>query len=99
MLLGYPATIMLTGSHSCGKIPNMTTVTADERKRVRIPDARPGQVFTYVNNGNGSYTLTPIQPETTERFPRGSLLKYFTPEKDKEETQILAACVQYPEPE
>ena len=50
----------------------MTTVTADERKRVRIPDAQPGQVFTCVNNGNGSYTLTPIQPETKERFPRGS---------------------------
>src|SRR2546430_1169887 len=55
-----------------------------------------GRFFTYINNGDGSYTLTPIQPETKERFPRGSLLKYFTPEKDKEETQILAACVQYP---
>jgi len=82
-----------------GKSPEMTTVTADERKRVRIPDAQPGQVFAYTNNGNGSYTLTPIQAEARERFPRGSLLKYFTPEKDKEEAQIFAACVQHPEPE
>ena len=79
--------------------PHVTTVTADDRKRVRIPDAQPGQVFAYINNGNGSYTLTPIYPETKERFPRGSLLKYFTPEKNEEEKQIFAACVQSPEPE
>jgi len=74
----------------------MTTVTADERKRVRIPDAQPGQVFAYINNGNGSYTLTPIRPEIKERFPRGSLLKYFTPEKSKEELAILSGCTLEP---
>jgi len=63
---------------------------------VRLPDAKTGQVFAYANNGDGSVTLTPVQPEAKERFPRGSLLKYFTLEKDKEEAQILAGCVQHP---
>ena len=77
----------------------MTILTVDDRKRVRLPDARPGQVFVYANNGDGTVTLTPIQAEAKERFPRGSLLKYFTAEKDKEEAQILAGCVQHPESE
>ena len=77
----------------------MTTITVDDRKRVRLPDAKPGQVFAYANNGDGSVTLTPVQPEAKERFPRGSLLKYFTPEKDKDEAQIFAGCAQHPEPE
>ena len=77
----------------------MTIITVDDRKRVRIPDAKPGQVFAYANNGDGSFTLTQVQAEAKERFPRGSLLKYFTPEKDKEEAQIFAGCVQHPEPE
>ena len=77
----------------------MTIITVDDRKRVRIPDAKPGQVFAYANNGDGSFTLTQVQAEAKERFPRGSLLKYFTPEKDKEEAQILAGCVQHPESE
>ena len=75
----------------------MTTITVDERKRVRLPDAKPGQVFAYANNGDGSLTLTPVRAEGKERFPHGSLLKYFTPEKDKEEAQIFAGCVQRPE--
>ena len=77
----------------------MTTLTADERKRVRIPDAKPGQVFEYHHNGDGSVTLTPLQAGPEERFPRGSLLKYFTADKDTEEEKIFAGCVQHPDPE
>ena len=32
-----------------------------------------------------------------EAFPRGSLLKYLTPERDKEELAILSGCVKGPE--
>jgi hypothetical protein len=32
-----------------------------------------------------------------EAFPRGSLLQYFTPERDKEELAILSGCVKGPE--
>lgn len=39
----------------------MKTLTADDQKRVRIPDAKPRQVFAYENAG-GKVTLTPVEP-------------------------------------
>ena len=74
--------------------PQMSTVTADDRKRVRIPDAKPGQVFAYENNADGSVTLTPIKLGAKLRFPRGSLKKYVTPENNREMLRILKGCVQ-----
>jgi hypothetical protein len=68
------------------------TVTTDKYRRVRLPDAKPQQVFAYANTGNGSITLTPVKAERKERFPRGSLLKYFTPERNKEELERLSGC-------
>ena len=68
------------------------TLTVDDQKRVRIPDAKPRQVFAYANNGDGTLTLTLVKAEANEAFPRGSLLKYFTPEKNKEELALLSGC-------
>jgi hypothetical protein len=51
----------------------MITATVDDRKRVRLPDAKPGQVLAIQDNGDGSITLTPVKPDTKEPFPRGSL--------------------------
>jgi len=70
---------ILESIRSMWEIPRMSTVTADDRKRVRIPDAKPGQVFAYENNADGSVTLTPIKIEAKHRFPRGTLKKYITP--------------------
>ena len=70
----------------------MHTVTTDKYKRVRLPDAKPQQVFAYANTGDGSITLTPVKVEKKERFPRGSPLKYFTPERNKEELERLSGC-------
>jgi len=53
----------------------MTTATVDDRKRVRLPDAKPGQVLAIRDNGDGSITLIPVKPDTKEPFPRGSLRK------------------------
>ena len=53
----------------------MHTVTADKYKRVRLPDAKPQQVFAYANTGE-NITLTPIKTEHKPRFPKGSLVKY-----------------------
>ena len=39
----------------------MKTLTVDDQKRIRIPDARPRQVFAYENRG-GTVTLTPVEP-------------------------------------
>ena len=75
----------------------MTAATADDKKRVRIPDARPGQVVSIKSNRDGSWTLVPLNAERKERFPRGSLLKYFTAEKNAVETEIAKGFVQGPE--
>ena len=70
----------------------MSTLTVDGYKRIRIPDAKPGQVFAYENEG-GRIVLTPmVKNKPQEHFPRGSLLKYFTPEKDAEETVTFKGC-------
>ena len=39
----------------------MHTVVTDKQKRVRIPDAKPGQVWAYELNGQ-TVTLTPVKP-------------------------------------
>ncbi len=75
----------------------MKTLTVDSSKRIRIPDAKPKQVFAYENHGNGTITLTQVKAELKQRFPRGSLLKYLTPERDREQLAILKGCVQGPE--
>jgi len=81
------------------EIPTVKTLTADAAKRVRIPDAKPHQVFSYEPNEDGSITLVPVKSERKPRFPKGSLLKYLTPERDKEQLAILKSCVQHPKPE
>jgi len=75
----------------------MKTLTVDDQKRIRIPDAKPRQVFAYENHGNGTITLTEVKAERAQRFPRGSLVKYLTPERDREQLEILQGCVQGPE--
>ena len=78
----------------------MNTITVDDRKRVRIPEAKPGQVFDLAANSDGSYLLIPVKAEHKPRFPRGSLRKYFTGElgrkRDREETAIASGCLQGP---
>ncbi len=54
----------------------MHTITADNQKRIRIPDAKPGQVFAYTDNGDGSILLTPVKAEAKEPFPPGSLVDH-----------------------
>jgi len=71
----------------------MKTLTVDDQKRIRIPDAKPRQVFAYENHGNGTITLTEVKAERKERFPRGSLVKYLTRQRDREQLEILKGCV------
>ena len=79
------------------EIPLMKTLTVDANNRVRIPDTKPKQVFAYESTSDGTVTLTPVKADRKGRFPRGSLLKYLTPERDKEQLAILKGCVQAPE--
>ena len=70
----------------------MKTLTVDAHKRIRIPDAKPKQVFAYENEGNGRLVLTVVRAETQEPFPPGSLKKYITPERDAEMLELLKGC-------
>lgn len=54
----------------------MVTLKADNKRRVAIPDIKPGQVFAFENHGDGSFTLTVVKAERKEPFPPGSLTKY-----------------------
>jgi bifunctional DNA-binding transcriptional regulator/antitoxin component of YhaV-PrlF toxin-antitoxin module len=38
-----------------------------------------------------------VAKKTEEQFPPGSLVNYFTPERDKEELAILSECAKGPE--
>ncbi len=45
----------------------MHTLTADKQKRVRIPDAKPGQVFAYETDQTGTiitlHTVKKVEPQ------------------------------------
>jgi hypothetical protein len=75
----------------------MKTLTVDDHQRIRIPEAKPNQVFVCEPQGTGSILLIPVNSDQPEVFPRGSLSKYFTPERDEAETAIASGCVQCPE--
>ena len=78
----------------------MTTATVDDRKRVRLPDAKPGQVLTIEPGPNGGWFLAPVvKAETADPFPRGSLLKYVTSEYNREQLEVLKGCVLGPGPD
>ena len=68
------------------------TLKVDAHKRVRIADLRPGQVLSYTNNGDDTFTLMLVKAAAKPTFPPGSLLKYFTRAKNKEELDLLAGC-------
>ena len=71
----------------------MHTLVVDSKKRVRLPDAKPNQVFVYEQQGDGCFLLTRlVKHEPAEAFPRGSLKKYLTRRKAKEELVLLKAC-------
>ena len=42
----------------------MPTTQADEKRRVTIPDATPGDVFEVRNPGNGDFLLVRVSPTT-----------------------------------
>jgi hypothetical protein len=73
------------------------TLTVDDYQRIRLPNVKPRTRFAYENRGDGTITLTQVTKRGKEPFPRGSLAKYLTPERDREQLAILKGCVQGPE--
>jgi hypothetical protein len=70
----------------------MHTVVVDSKRRVRLPDAEPNQVYAYVQR-EGQILLTRlVEARPEESFPPGSLKKYLTQRKAQEELQLLKGC-------
>lgn len=55
-------------------ITNVITTKADNRKRLVVPLAKPGQVYAVGENADGSFTLTAVMP-TQESNPQCRLAK------------------------
>jgi len=70
----------------------MTTLKVDDRQRVRLPEAKPGQVLAYENPGDGRYILTVVTVKTEEPFPPGSLKKFVTAQSNREMLGLLKGC-------
>jgi hypothetical protein len=45
----------------------MKTLTVDDRQRVRLPQAKPGQVFAYEPCSDGTIKLVPVIPKPGPR--------------------------------
>ena len=82
----------------------MSATIIDKKHRMTLPESicaaaglKPNdQVEWRVEEGEiRGRQLVAQMPK--EAFPPGSLLKYFTPERDKEELAILSGCVKEPE--
>ena len=81
----------------------MNATTLDKKRRMTLPESvceaaglKPNdQVEWRVEAGELRGRLLTAQ-KPNEAFPPGSLLKYFTPERDKEELAILSGCVKGP---
>jgi len=54
---------------------------------------KAGQVFAVTDNGDGTILLCPVKPDRKARFPKGSLLKYITPERDAEMSRLAKGTV------
>jgi len=66
------------------------TLIVDSKKRLRLPDAEPNQVYAYEPQGDGRFLLTRVvKTDPPEAFPRGSLRRYLTRSKAKEELALL----------
>jgi hypothetical protein len=53
----------------------MKTLTVDDRQRVRLPKAKPGQVFAYEPNSDGTIKLVPLVPKPGPRRVVARLVK------------------------
>jgi hypothetical protein len=65
----------LESGHVRWEFPRMKTLTVDDRQRVRLPKVKPGQVFAYEPNSDGTIKLVPVVPKTGPRRIVAKLVK------------------------
>ena len=58
------------------------TVTADAKKRIVLPDAKPGDVFTCEDQGNGHFLLVKLsKPAPPKKLTKAQVLKAISQSK------------------
>jgi hypothetical protein len=70
----------------------MKTAKVDSKHRIRLPETEPEQVYAWEKDGEGRFILTLVKVETKETFPPGSLTKYITSKRNREQLVLLKGC-------
>jgi antitoxin component of MazEF toxin-antitoxin module len=81
----------------------MSATIIDKKRRMTLPesvceavDLKPSDQVEWRVEAGEIRGRKLVAQKPKEAFPRGSLLKYLTPERDKEQLAILSGCVQGP---
>jgi bifunctional DNA-binding transcriptional regulator/antitoxin component of YhaV-PrlF toxin-antitoxin module len=81
----------------------MTATTIDKKRRMTLPESvceavglKPNDQVEWHVEGCEIRGRRLVAQKPKETLPRGSLLKYLTPERDKAQLAILSGCVQGP---
>ena len=84
--------------------PSMNATVIDKKRRMTLPESvcqavglKPHDQVEWRAEAGEIRGRRLVAQKPKEAFPRGSLLKYFTPERDQEELAILSGCVKGPE--
>jgi len=82
----------------------MNATVLDKKRRMTLPESvceqvglKPNDQVEWRVEGGEIRGRRLVTQEPREAFPPGSLRKYFTPERDKDEIAILSGCAQGPE--
>ncbi len=57
------------------EFPRMKTLTVDDRQRIRLPKVKPGEVFAYEPNSDGTIRLVPVIPKPGPKRVLARLVK------------------------
>ena len=81
----------------------MNATVIDKKRRMTLPESvceavglKPNDQVEWRAEAGEIRGRRLVAQKSKEAFPRGSLLKYLTPERDKEQLAILSNCVQGP---
>ena len=81
----------------------MNATVIDKKRRMTLPESvceavglKPNDQVEWRVEGGEIRGRRLIAQKPEEAFPPGSLRKYFTPERDKEELAILSGCAKGP---
>jgi len=65
----------LESGHVRWEFPRMKTLTVDDRQRIRLPKVKPGEVFAYEPNSDGTIKLVPVVAKPGSRRVVARLVK------------------------